>query len=291
MPWLTQFNPPGIGGLIEILILAVVFYYVILFFRGTRSAQVLTGLVVFIALMLFLTHLVRLDTLNWLLQRFTVYLAIALVVIFQPEIRRALAELGKQHVFSASKAEREVVDAVVEAVALLAERKIGALIAIEREIGTRSVQESGKRLDAQVSAELLATLFFPHTPLHDGGVIVRGDRIAAAGCVFPLTQQDGLSRALGTRHRAAIGLTEETDAIVVAVSEETGTISVAYNGRLSRGFDEERLRRLLTAVLVRRKTSRSRVDRARAAFEATAEQWADLSAEDSANPPAEERHG
>lgn len=291
MSWFTQLNLPGFGGLIEISILAVAFYYVILFFRGTRSAQVLTGLVVFIALMLFLTHLIRLDTLNWLLQRFTVYLAIALVVIFQPEIRRALAELGKQPIFSASRAEREVVDAVVEATALLAERKIGALIALEREIGTRSVQETGKRIDAQISAELLASLFFPHTPLHDGGVIVRGDRIAAAGCVFPLSQQDGLSRALGTRHRAAIGLTEETDAIVVAVSEETGTISVAYNGRLSRGFDEERLRRLLTAMLVRRKTKRSRVDRARAAFDATAAHWSELAASETPPPPAKESHG
>lgn len=286
LAWLKQLNLPDFGGLIEIAILAAVFYYIILFFRGTRGAQVLTGLILFIVLMLLLTNLVRLDTLNWLLQRFTVYLAIALVVIFQPEIRRALAELGKQHVFAGNSAERELVDALVQAVGILSERKIGALIAVEREIGTRSVQDTGKRLDAQVSAELLATLFFPHTPLHDGGVIIRGGRIAAAGCVFPLSQHDNLSRSLGTRHRAAIGLTEETDAIVVVVSEETGTISVAYNGRLSRGFNDERLRRLLTAVLVRRKAARSRLDRARAAFDVSSEFLAETSGAGAASPEA-----
>ncbi|MEO0074328.1 MAG: diadenylate cyclase CdaA, partial [candidate division WOR-3 bacterium] len=222
----------------EILLLAIGFYYVIRFFRGTRSAQVLTGLAIFLSAMILLTRLVRLDTLSWLLQRFTIYLAISIVIIFQPEIRRALAELGKPHLFSPNSPERQVIQAVVQAVSMLAERKIGALIAIEREIGTRWVQETGKMLDALVSPELLATLFFPHTPLHDGGVIIRGNRIAAAGCIFPLSAREDLSRSLGTRHRAAVGLSEETDAVVVVVSEETGAISVAYRGRLSRGFDE-----------------------------------------------------
>ena len=135
-----------------------------------------------------------------------------------------------------------------------------------------------------------STIFFPHTPLHDGGVIIRGGRLAAAGCVFPLSQQSGLSRALGTRHRAAIGITEETDAIVVVVSEETGTISVAYNGRLSRGFEEDRLRRLLTAVLVRRKRSRSRMDRARAVFDLTATELAE-SAPVAGGGGGQEAHG
>lgn len=270
MAWLRQLNWPGFGGLIEILLLAVVFYYVILFFRGTRSAQMLTGLVVFLAAMILLTRLIRLDTLNWLLQRFTIYLAISIVIIFQPEIRRALAEIGKPHVFTSSAPERGVVLALVQAVMMLAERKIGALIAVEREIGTRSVEETGKRLDALVSAELLATLFFPHTPLHDGGVIIRGNRIAAAGCVFPLSQQDNLSRSVGTRHRAAVGMSEETDALVVVVSEETGAVSVAYRGRLSRGFDEDRLRRLLLAILGRKKRPLSRMERMRAVFDMTA---------------------
>ena len=250
-------------GLLEILVLAAGFFYTILFFRGTRGAQVLTGLVVFVLVLMLLTRMFHLDALNWLLQRFSVYLAVAFLIIFQPEIRRALAELGKQHVFGVTASERGMVDAVVHAALLLSERKIGALIAVERKIGTRAIQETGKLIDSLVTPELLSSIFFPHTPLHDGGVIVRENRIVAAGCVFPLSQQDELIRSLGTRHRAAIGITEETDAIVVVVSEETGTISVAFNGRLSRGLDEERLRRTLTSVLHRTPKPGGRLDRVR----------------------------
>jgi diadenylate cyclase len=146
----------------------------------------------------------------------------------------------------------------MQAVQLLSKRKIGALIAIEREIGTRALQDSGTRVNSVVSSELLATIFFPHTPLHDGGVIISGDRICAAGCLFPLSQKEELSKQLGTRHRAAIGITEETDAIVVVVSEETGSISIAYNGRLRRGLDEERLRRVLSSMLRREHTGLAR---------------------------------
>ena len=244
-----QIPLPGVGGLLEILVLAVLFYYTILFFRGTRGAQVLLGFVTAVVAMLVLTRIFNLDTLNWLLQRLSVYLVIAFVVIFQPEIRRALAELGKQHVFATTERERGILDEIVKAVSGLAADKIGALIAIEREIGTRAVQETGTRLDAAVSAELLATIFFPRTSLHDGGVIIEGDRIRAAGCVFPLSPRD--IGKTGTRHRAAVGLSEETDAVVVVVSEETGAISLAYKGRLSRGLDEERLHRILSAVLLR----------------------------------------
>ena len=239
---------PGWGGAIEIAVLAVLFYYAILFFRGTRGAQVLLGFLTAVLAMLILTRIFNLDALNWLLQQLSVSLVVALVVIFQPEIRRALAELGKQHVFSTQR-ERGVLDEVVQSVARLAADKIGALIAIQREIGTRAVQETGTRLDAAVSAELLATIFFPRTSLHDGGVIIEGDRIRAAGCVFPLSPRD--IGKTGTRHRAAVGLSEETDAVVVVVSEETGAISLAYKGRLSRGLDEERLHRILSAVLLR----------------------------------------
>ena len=239
---------PGWGGVIEIAVLAVLFYYAIRFFRGTRGAQVLLGFLTAVLAMLVLTRIFNLDALNWLLQQLSVSLVVALVVIFQPEIRRALAELGKQHVFSTQR-ERGVLDEVVQAVARLAADKIGALIAIQREIGTRAVQETGTRLDAAVSAELLATIFFPRTSLHDGGVIIEGDRIRAAGCVFPLSPRD--IGKTGTRHRAAVGLSEETDAVVIVVSEETGAISLAYKGRLSRGLDEERLHRILSAVLLR----------------------------------------
>jgi diadenylate cyclase len=144
-------------------------------------------------------------------------------------------------------------EAVTQAALTLSERKIGALIAIEREIGTRGLQETGVWLHADVSAELLATLFFPGSPLHDGGVVIAEDRVMAAGCLFPLSQRGELSRKLGTRHRAAIGITEETDALVVVVSEETGVISVAYNGRLRRGLDEERLRRTVNSILSKRR--------------------------------------
>lgn len=233
----------------QVVVLAFVFYYIFLFFRGTRGAQVLMGLAVLLVLLLGSTHLLQWTELNWLARKFTVGLMLAFLIIFQPEIRRALAELGRQPVFSASAEKRTVIDSITQAIVLLAEHKVGALIAIEREIGTRSIQETGVRLDARIVPELLASIFFPHTPLHDGGVIIRGNRIMAAGCVFPLSHNVELHKTIGTRHRAAVGLSEETDAIVLVVSEETGVISVSYRGRLSRGLDEERLRRFLTALL------------------------------------------
>lgn len=271
MEWIEQVHLPGLSGLVEIIVLSAMFYYLIQFFRGTRGAAVLSGLLVLLVLLFLLTQAFNLNALSWVLQRFSVYLAVALLIIFQPEIRRALAELGKQSVFTTSTAQREVVDDIVRAVSNLAEQKIGALIAIEREIGTRHVQESGTRIDSHVSPELLTSIFFPHTPLHDGGVVVKGDRIEAAGCVFPLSQRLELSRSLGTRHRAAIGLTEETDAVVIVVSEETGAISVAYNGRLSRGIDQERLQRIIGSILSRSRRAKSAWTRARESLDLTPE--------------------
>ncbi len=252
---------PRALGLLEILVLAVVIYYAILFFRGTRGAQALLGFITAVAAMLLLTTLFKLDALTWVLQRLSVYLVIAFVVIFQPEIRRALAELGKQHVFASTMRERGVLDEIIQAISRLAADKIGALIAIEREIGTGAVQDTGTRLDAAVTAELLASIFFPHTPLHDGGVIIKGDRIRTAGCVFPLSGRD--IGKLGTRHRAAVGLSDETDALVIVVSEETGAISLAYRGRLIRGLDEARLHRILSSVLLRGVKNQSRWQRLR----------------------------
>jgi diadenylate cyclase len=267
--WIQQLHIPEWTGFIEILVLAIVFYYLIEFFRGTRGAAVLSGLILFLILMMVLTALFNLNTLSWVLQRFSVYLAVAFVVIFQPEIRRALAELGKQSVFTNSTSQREIVDDVVRAVTDLADQKIGALIAIEREIGTRHIQESGTKLDSHITPELLTSIFFPHTPLHDGGVIIKGDRILSAGCVFPLSQRLELSKSLGTRHRAAIGFTEETDALVLVVSEETGAISVAFGGRLSRGIDQDRLRRILGSILSRSKPARSPLARVRERLDLT----------------------
>ena len=251
MDWLHSIENPGLTGLIEILILAAVFYFLVKFFRGTRGAAILTGLAIIFTFLMVITKFTNLLILNWLLQKLMVYLALALIVIFQPEIRRALARLGRQGNFMAGKARRALADPIADAVLLLAARKTGALIAIEREMETRGIQDTGTALNSEVSAELLASIFYPGTPLHDGGVIISEDRIAAAGCVFPLTQTDDLTSDLGTRHRAAIGLTEETDTVVIVVSEETGIISVAYNGSLKRGFDGPRLRRMLTSFLSR----------------------------------------
>jgi diadenylate cyclase len=243
--------PPWINVGFQILALAVAFYYIFVFFKGTRGAQVLVGLSLLLVLLIGLTQFFNLDALNYILRNFSVYLAVAILVIFQPEIRRALAELGTQPALVVPAEKRTAVDHIVRAVMILAEHRVGALIAVEREIGTRTIQESGTKLDASVTPELLAGLFFPHTPLHDGGVIIRANRIVAAGCLFPLSTKAELQKKLGTRHRAAVGLSEETDAIVVVVSEETGTVSVAYRGRLSRGLDEERLKRFLSALLLR----------------------------------------
>ena len=251
---------PTWTGVLESIVLAVVFYYMFLFFRGTRGMQVLMGFVVAVVVMLVATKIAHLDTLNWLLQRFSVYLVIALLVIFQ---------LGKQRVFATTLHERGVLDEILQAVDRLAADKIGALIAIEREIGTRAVQETGTRLDAIINAELLATIFFPHTPLHDGGVIIANDRIRAAACVFPLTSRD--IGKLGTRHRAAVGLSEDSDALVIVVSEETGAVSLAYKGRLIRGLDSARLRRMLSTVLLRGVQTHSRWQRLRQSLDLSTE--------------------
>lgn len=251
------FENPGIYGWIEILVLSLLFYYVYMLFRDTRGGSILTGLIILFGVLIIVTNISNLHILNWLLQKLMLYISLAVVVIFQPEIRRVLARLGRQPRWSSgglSASQKNLIEPITQAILLLSTRKIGALIAIEREIGTRTIQESGTRIDSHVSGEILATLFFPNTPLHDGGVIISGDRISAAGCLFPLCQKEELSKSLGTRHRAAIGFTEETDAVVLVVSEETGTISIAYNGRLRRGFDEERLRRVLGSMLKRERT-------------------------------------
>jgi diadenylate cyclase len=260
---MNQIVWPGFGGGVEILMLACGFYFLLLFFRETRSIKVFLGLLVVLLILIVVTRVFHIYALNWLLRQLSVYLAMALLIIFQPEIRRALAEIGRQPFLAAPVESRGYVDSIVEAVMLLAERRIGALIAIERTESTKAIQDTGVKLDARVNADLLATIFFPHTPLHDGGVIISETRIVAAGCLFPLCQRPELSRGLGTRHRAAMGLTEETDAIAIVVSEETGTVSISTRGRLSRDFDEDRLRRFLSGVLAKDVPGTSRWTRAR----------------------------
>lgn len=260
-----------ISNSLQVLLLACIFYYVFLFLRGTRGAQVLVGLAFLLIIMIGATHLLQWAEINWLLRKLSVGMAVALLVIFQPEIRRALAELGKQSSFVTPVKKRDNLDHIVRAVDTLAEHRVGALIAVEREIGTRAIQESGINIDAAVVPELLASIFFPHTPLHDGGVIIRGNRIVAARCIFPLSLNPELHKTLGTRHRAAVGLTEETDAVAIVVSEETGTISVSYRGRLSRGLGTDRLKRFLVALMLKGKGAESAWKRAQKKLDLTPE--------------------
>lgn len=247
---------PTLSEWFEILLLWVIFYHLLKLLRGTRGAQVLSGLALTFVAVLSLTYFLNLHTLNWIFRTFSVNLVLAFVIIFQQEIRKALAEIGRPGILSGGSSSRnaksnDVVTPLVKAVSSLSRQKIGAIIALERAIGLKTVQATGVEIDGKVKPELISSIFFPRSPLHDGGVVIRGDRVIAAGCVFPLSQREELHRSLGTRHRAAIGMTEETDALVVVVSEETGTISLAFKGRLSRGLDEERLERMLNAVLSR----------------------------------------
>jgi diadenylate cyclase len=235
---------------LEILILTVGIYYVFRFVRGTRGAPVVTGFLVVFLTSLFFTRLLNLIVLQWILGAFSAFLAIGVVVIFQPELRRMLAELGNLPLFATAGEQRENIEVIIQTCERLAEVKIGALIAIEQSIQLQEAVESGIRIDCEATPEMLETIFFPNNAIHDGGVIIKGDRIAYAACIFPLTQRQDLSKSLGTRHRAAIGLSEETDAIVIAVSEETGAVSYAYKSQFVRGVTFEGLRAFLTSVLV-----------------------------------------
>ena len=258
LQWISNIELPNWKEWIQVLILTAMIYYVLRQFKGTRGSAILSGLIFLYVVLYAVTSLSHLDVLNWLLAKLMFYIPVVVIVIFQPEIRRVLAQLGRRPWRNnGMTAQKSLVEPIMEAVQLLSKRKIGALIAIEREIGTRTIQDSGTRMNSFMSAELLATLFFPHTPLHDGGVIISGDRICAAGCLFPLSQKEEQSK-LGTRHRAAIGITEETDAIVVVISEETDAISIAYNGKIRRGLDADRLRRTLGSMLRRERTGLSR---------------------------------
>jgi diadenylate cyclase len=233
----------------EIALLASFIYYMCLLFRGTRGAAVLTGFIIVLLVIVGLTQLFQLDVISWILGRFFTFLAIAVLVIFQPELRRALAEVGSRQLFSSPKQRGEMIDVLVETARSLSQKRCGGLMAVEREIGFRGVAETGVPIGAKATPELLTTIFFPNTPLHDGGVVLRGDQIVAAACVFPLTQRQGLSASTGMRHRAAMGLTEDSDAVVVVVSEETGEISVAHRGHLVQGLDPDGLRAFLATTL------------------------------------------
>ncbi|CAN5610623.1 diadenylate cyclase CdaA [soil metagenome] len=237
-------------GIIEIMLLSVGIYYGYLYFRGTRGAKVLTGLAIVFLTLTLISQLLNLTVIGWIIRSFSVFLAVALVVIFQPELRRGLAELGGHPIFSLTSEKRETVHDIAEAVSQLANKQFGALIALERDTSIKVYEETGVELDATFSIELLLTLFHPKSALHDGGVIVRNGRIAAAACIFPVSQRETLDRSLGLRHRAGLGLTEESDAIAVIVSEETGAISICHRRRIERNFTPESFRKRISELLL-----------------------------------------
>ncbi|MGH7975670.1 MAG: diadenylate cyclase CdaA [Limisphaerales bacterium] len=235
---------------LEILILAVAIYYTSRFLRGTRGWPVVIGFVVAFVALFAVTTLLKLAVLQLLLGAFSTVFVFAVLIIFQPELRRLLAELGNLPLFATVHEKRESIEVIIQACERLAEVKIGALIAIEQTIQLRDAVGSGVPVDCEATPEMLETIFFPNNAIHDGGVIIKGDRIAYAACIFPLTTRQDLNKSLGTRHRAALGLSEETDAVIVVVSEENGAISHAYKGQLVRGVTPEELRSLLTSVIV-----------------------------------------
>ena len=251
---------------LEVLILAVLIYYTSRFLRGTRGWPVVIGFVVVLVVLFAGTTVLKLQVLRWLLTTFSAFFAVAVIIIFQPELRRLLAELGNLPVFASTHEQRESIEVIIKTCERLAEVKIGALIAIEQSIHLQEAVESGVPVNCDATPEMLETIFFPNNAIHDGGVIIKGDRIVQAACIFPLTQRPGLNKSLGTRHRAAIGLSEETDAIVVVVSEETGSISHVYRGQLVRGVTPEELRSFLTSVLVQPTESRSATEWLRQRF-------------------------
>jgi diadenylate cyclase len=237
---------------LDILLVAVLIYQVLVMIRGTRAVPMLVGLVV-VSLTFYLARIGELTTLNWVVSHVLPYLVFAMIVVFQSEIRHVLADLGRRLTFlHSSSSEADSYDDIVLAANLFSQHQTGALIVIEREIGLRTHIESGVPLDARLSYDLLATIFRPSAPLHDGAVIVQKDRIAAAACFLPLSMDPLLSTQLGTRHRAGIGITEETDAIAVICSEETGAISFAVGGKVERNLTVEQLRARLGGELRRR---------------------------------------
>src|SRR6185295_8471190 len=236
---------------IEIFILAVALYYTFSFVRGTRGAASVTGFMVGVLTLALVTNALQLTVLGRLLSSVAAFAVIAVAVIFQPEIRRMLAQVGDLQLFASAHEQREAIEVIIRTVERLSEARIGALIAIERTVQLHDIVENSIPVDCEATPEMLETIFFPNNAIHDGGVIIKGDRITYAACIFPLTPRQDLSKSMGTRHRAAIGLSEETDAIVVCVSEETGLVSYAYKGTFVRGVTPENLRAFLSSVLVK----------------------------------------
>jgi len=267
MSWLNALlRRPAIGwwDLVDILVVSLLIYELLKLIRGTRAVQMALGGGVLVALF-YGSRWGHLETVNWLIRNMVGYLVFAVIVLFQSDIRRALAHLGRApffRYFAKPESAEESIEELVVAASLLSAQRIGAIIALERQIGLRNYIEGGIPLDAQLTYDLLLSVFQPSSPLHDGAVIVQDDRVAAAACFLPLTVNPKLSKELGSRHRAAIGLTEENDSVAIVVSEENGVVSVVADGQVERGFDADALRvRLRSLVLQRRAKGPARESR------------------------------
>jgi diadenylate cyclase len=247
---LTALN---ISAILDIIVVSYIFYKGYILIKETRAVQLLKGILL-ILLLIPISSLLELTMLKWILEKTITIGVLSIIIIFQPEIRRALEHLGRSafndiHILEDEEAMEKIVTEVAEAVESLSKERTGALIVIENRTGLGEVIGTGTILDAVVSSALLQNIFVVNTPLHDGATIIRNDKIAAAGCFLPLTSNDSISKSLGTRHRAAIGISENSDALTIIVSEETGTISLAVNGRLTRNYTKERLRDILIRIL------------------------------------------
>jgi len=249
---LTHYRP--FNDTVDIGLTYYIFYRLLLIIKGTRAFQMLIGIGL-IVLALIASRALEFYTLDWLIHSFWSQIVLAVVVVFQPEIRRTLAQVGERRFFKSLSPveESKFIEETVKASVSMANKRIGALIVLERETDLSTIVEMGTELDAKVSKELLVSIFLPYSPIHDGAGIIRNGRIIAAGCFLPLTLSSNLSKALGTRHRAAVGLTEESDAVVVVVSEETGEISVVMDGVIERNVDAPTLRKMISDVFVKKK--------------------------------------
>jgi len=257
---LMQFKSFNWQAILDIAVVAVIIYQLLMLIKGTRAVQLIKGLFVLLIVSV-LSRQLGLTTLTWMLDKVWNMLLVAIPVVFQPELRRALEQLGRgkfitMHPGTTGTEElKKLIDELVRSCQVLTQSRIGALIVIEKSTGIQEFVDTGVKIDGVVSSEFLINLFIPKSPLHDGAVIIRGDRVAAAGCFLPLTQDTGLQKDLGTRHRAALGLSEVSDALVIIVSEETGVISAAKNGQLIRFLDDKSLRDLLKNELLVEKAS------------------------------------
>lgn len=235
--------------IVDITIVTFVLYRLLFLIKGTRAFQMLMGLVIlFVAFVV--SRRAGLYTVEWLIQSLWSYIVLALIILFQPEIRKALAQMGQNPLTQrlAAVEESRNIEEIIRASVSLANKKIGAIIVIERKSELKDLIEMGIQLDAKITRELITSIFLPYSPIHDGAIVIKGDRIVAAGCFLPLTLATDISKSLGTRHRAAIGVTEETDAVTIVVSEETGAVSVCIGGDIIRELDTNSLRRILTDI-------------------------------------------